>query len=132
VKNEVLRRVKKERNILPTIKRRRRTNWLGHILRRDCLLKHAIEGKIEWKLEVALKRGRWCKQLLDYVKETRGSWKLKRGSTRSHSVENSVWKTLWSCHKAEYGMNGYCVARGTNYEPARRMILCYLRVLPSF
>jgi hypothetical protein len=42
---EVLHRVR-ERNILHTIKRRK-TNWIGHILRRNCLLKHVIEGKLE-------------------------------------------------------------------------------------
>jgi len=34
-----------ERSILQTI-RRRQGNWLGHILRRNCLLKQVIEGKI--------------------------------------------------------------------------------------
>jgi hypothetical protein len=44
VRNEkVLHRVKEERNILHTIKRRK-ANWTGHILRRNCLLKHVIEG----------------------------------------------------------------------------------------
>jgi hypothetical protein len=46
VRNEVLHRVKEERNILHTIKRRK-ANWIGHILRRNCLLKHVIEGKLE-------------------------------------------------------------------------------------
>jgi hypothetical protein len=47
VKNEeVLQRVKEERNILHNIKRRK-ANWIGHILRRNCLLQHVIEGKIE-------------------------------------------------------------------------------------
>jgi hypothetical protein len=43
---EVLQRVKEERNIVHTIKRRK-ANWIGHILRRNCLLKHVIEGKLE-------------------------------------------------------------------------------------
>jgi hypothetical protein len=38
---EVLHRVNDERNIL-TIKRSK-ANWIGHILRRNCLLKHIIE-----------------------------------------------------------------------------------------
>jgi hypothetical protein len=42
---EVLYRVKEERNILHTIKRRK-ANWIGHILRRNCFLNHVIEGKI--------------------------------------------------------------------------------------
>jgi ppGpp synthetase/RelA/SpoT-type nucleotidyltranferase len=48
---EVLHRVKEERNILQKIKRRK-ANWIGHILRRNCLLKHVIEGKLEGRLEV--------------------------------------------------------------------------------
>jgi hypothetical protein len=35
-----------ERNILQATKRRK-VNWMGHILRRNCLLKHVIAGKIE-------------------------------------------------------------------------------------
>jgi hypothetical protein len=46
VKNEeVLHRVKEERNILHTIQRRK-ANWIGHILYRSCLLKHSVKGKI--------------------------------------------------------------------------------------
>ena len=45
VRNEVLRRVKGQRNILHTVNRRK-GNWIGHIWRRNCLLKHVIEGKI--------------------------------------------------------------------------------------
>jgi hypothetical protein len=46
VKNEdVLRRVKKEKNFLHAIKRRK-ANWIGHIQRRNCL-KNVIEGKVE-------------------------------------------------------------------------------------
>jgi hypothetical protein len=45
---EVLQRIKEERNILPeTIQRK--SNWIGHILRMKCLLKHVIQGKIEGK-----------------------------------------------------------------------------------
>jgi hypothetical protein len=47
VKNEdVVHRAKKERNTLHTIKMRK-ANWIGHILHRNCLLKHVIEGKTE-------------------------------------------------------------------------------------
>jgi hypothetical protein len=48
---EVLHRVKEERNILHTIKRRK-ANWIGNILRRNCLLKHVIEGKLEGKIQM--------------------------------------------------------------------------------
>jgi len=48
---ETLQRVKEVRNILQTIKIRK-ANWIGHILRRNCPLKHVIEGKIEARIEV--------------------------------------------------------------------------------
>jgi hypothetical protein len=40
---EVLYEVKQERNIVQTVQRKE-ANWIGHILRRNCLLKHVIEG----------------------------------------------------------------------------------------
>ena len=43
---EVLQRNEGERNILQTIKRRK-ANWVGHVLHRNCLLKHAVEGKVD-------------------------------------------------------------------------------------
>jgi len=42
---EVLHRVKEERNILHKLKRRK-VNWISHILRRGFLLKHIIERKV--------------------------------------------------------------------------------------
>ena len=41
---EVLLRVKEQRNILHEICKRK-ANWIGHILRRNCLLQRVIEGK---------------------------------------------------------------------------------------
>ena len=43
---EVLPRVKEQRNILHEISKRK-ANWIGHILRRNCLLQGVIEGKIK-------------------------------------------------------------------------------------
>jgi hypothetical protein len=43
---EALQRVKEERNILRTIKRRK-ANWIGHILPRNCLQNHVTDGRIE-------------------------------------------------------------------------------------
>jgi hypothetical protein len=65
---EVLHRVKEERNILHTIKRRK-ANWIGHFLRRNCLPKHMIEGKVEGRIGMMGRRGRRRKQLLDDLKE---------------------------------------------------------------
>ena len=60
---EVLHRVKEERNILHTIKRRK-ANWIGHILCRNCLLKHTTEGNREGGIEVTERQGRRRKHLL--------------------------------------------------------------------
>ena len=62
---EVLHRVK-ERNILRTAKSRK-ANWIGHILCRNCLLKHIFEGKIK---ETA-RPGRRHKQQLGKHKDMR-------------------------------------------------------------
>jgi len=43
---EVLLRVKEQRNILHEI-HKRKANWICHILRRSCLLKRVIERKIK-------------------------------------------------------------------------------------
>jgi len=43
---EVFLRVKEQRNILHEI-RKRKANWIGRILRRNCLLQRVIEGKIQ-------------------------------------------------------------------------------------
>jgi hypothetical protein len=44
VRNEVLRRVKEQRNILCEISKRK-ANWTGHILRRNCLLKGLLKER---------------------------------------------------------------------------------------
>ena len=49
VRNEVLQRVKRERNIVHTIKGME-ANWIDHILRGNCFQKHVIEGKIEGRV----------------------------------------------------------------------------------
>jgi len=46
---EVLLRVNEQRNILHEIIKRK-GNWIGHILRRTCLLKQVIEGKIKGEM----------------------------------------------------------------------------------
>jgi hypothetical protein len=55
-------------------------------LRRNCLLKHVIEGKLEGRREMMGWRGRRRKQLLDDLKEKRRYWKLK---------EEALYLTLW-------------------------------------
>jgi len=83
---KVLHKVKEERNILHTMKRRK-ANWIGHTLRENCLLKHVIEGKIKGRLEVMGRRRRRCKQILDDLKETSGKRKL-----RKEALDRTLWK----------------------------------------
>ena len=73
---EVLLRVNEQRNILREI-RKRKANWIGHILRRNCLVKQNIEGKIKGQIEVTRRRGRRRKKLLDDLKDRRGYCQLK-------------------------------------------------------
>ena len=73
-----------------------------HILR----LKHVIEEKKEGRMEMTGRRGRRRKQLSDDLEETKGYCKKERRSTRSHSVENSIWKRLWTFRNTEYAING--------------------------
>jgi hypothetical protein len=68
VRNEdVLLRVKYKRNILHEI-RKRKANWIGHILRRNCLLQRVIEGKIQGVIEVTGRQRRRRRKLLDELK----------------------------------------------------------------
>jgi hypothetical protein len=68
---EVLLRIKEQRNILHEISKRK-ANWIGHILGRNCLLQRVIEVKIEGGIEVRGRRGRRRRKLLDDLKEKRG------------------------------------------------------------
>jgi hypothetical protein len=52
---EILNRVKKDMNILKTITKKK-GNCIGHILCRNFLLKHAVEGKMVGKIEVTRRR----------------------------------------------------------------------------
>jgi hypothetical protein len=46
VRNEVLQRVREERSILHAINKRK-ANWIGHSVRKNCLLQLVIEGNTE-------------------------------------------------------------------------------------
>jgi hypothetical protein len=59
---------------------------MGHILRRNCLINHIIEGKIEGRVEVTRRRERRRNELLDDLKETREYFKFK---------DEALDRTLW-------------------------------------
>jgi len=68
---EVLLRVKEQRNILHEMSKRK-ANWIGHILRGNCLLQRVVERKIKVGIEVTGRRGRRRTKLLDDLQERRG------------------------------------------------------------
>jgi hypothetical protein len=85
---EVLLRVKEQRNILHEISKRK-ANWIGHILRRNCLLRQVIVGKIKGGIEVTGRRGRGRRRLLDDLKERKGY---------SHLKEEALDRTICRVH----------------------------------
>ena len=85
---EVLLRFNEQRNILHEI-RKRKANWIGHILRRNCLLKQVIEGKIKGEMEVTRRQGRRHRKLLDDLKDRRGY---------SHLKDKALDRTMWRNH----------------------------------
>jgi hypothetical protein len=82
---EVLLRVKEQKNILHEI-RKWKANWIGHILRRNCLLQRVTEGKIQGGIEVT---GRRRRKLFDDLRERRGY---------SHLKEEALDHTMWRAH----------------------------------
>jgi hypothetical protein len=84
---EVLLTVKEQRNILHEVSKRK-ANWIGHILCRNCLLQQVIEGKITGGIEVTGIRGRRRRNLLDDLKERRGYSHLKEVG-----VDHCIWRT---------------------------------------
>jgi hypothetical protein len=97
---EVLLRVKVQMNNLHEISKRK-ANWIGHILRRNCLLQRVIEEKIKGGIEVTGRRGRRRRKQMDDLKERRGDSYLK---------EEALDHTMW---RARFGRGFGPVARQT-------------------
>jgi hypothetical protein len=101
VRNEdVLLRVKEQRNILHEI-RKRKAKCIVHILRKNCLLQRVTEGKIQGRIEVTGRQGRRRRTLLDDLKERRGY---------SHMKEEALDRTMW---RASFGRGFGPVVRQT-------------------
>jgi hypothetical protein len=101
VRNEdVLLRVKEQRNILYEI-RKRKAKWIGHILRRNCLLQRVTKGKIQVGIEMTGRQGRRSRKLFDDLKERRGYYHLK---------EEALDRTMW---RARFGRGTGPVVRQT-------------------
>jgi hypothetical protein len=97
---EVLLRVKEQRNILHEI-RKRKANSIDHIFRRNCLLQRVIERKIKGGIEETGRQGRRRRKLLDDLKEKRGYFHLK---------EEALDRTMW---RARFGRGFGPVERQT-------------------
>jgi hypothetical protein len=78
-----------------------KANWIGHILRRNCLLQRVIGENMGGGVEVTEGRGRRRRKLLDDLKERRG-YSFEGGSSGSHYVKSSLWKRLWTSRKTDY------------------------------
>ena len=83
-------RVNEQRNILHEIIKRK-SNWIGHILCKNCLLKQVIEGKIKGQIEVTRSQGRRRKKLLDDIKDRRGYCELK-----GEALDRTVWRNRFA------------------------------------
>jgi hypothetical protein len=64
---------------------------IGHILRRNCLLKQVIEGKIKGQIEVTRRQGRRRKKLLDDLKDRRGYCELKE-----EALDRTMWRNRFA------------------------------------
>jgi hypothetical protein len=93
-------RVKEQRNILHEISKRK-ANWIGHILRRNCILQQVIEVKIKDGIEVTGGRGRRRRKLLDDLNKRR---------EYSHLKEKALDRTMW---RAGFGRGFGLVVRQT-------------------
>jgi hypothetical protein len=107
VRNEVLLRVKEQRNILHEISKRK-ANWIGHILCRNCFLQEVIVGKIKGGIEVTGRRERKRRKLLDNLKERTGY---------SHLKEEAIDCTMWRA-RFERGFGHFLrqTAKGINQQ----------------
>jgi len=83
---EVLLRANEQRNILHEISKWK-ANWIGHILRRNCLLQRVIEGKIKGGIQVTGRRRR-RRKLVDDPKEQKGYCRLK-----AEALDRTMWRT---------------------------------------
>jgi hypothetical protein len=75
--------------------------WIGHILRKNCLLQRVIEGKIQGGIEVTGRQGRRYRRVLDDLKESKGY---------SHLKEEALDRTMW---RARFGRGFGPVVRQT-------------------
>ena len=112
------------------------TNCIGHILRRNCLPKDAIEGKIE----VTERRGRRRKHLLEELEEIKRILWIERGNTLwrtgfgrgygpvvRHTAEGMTYSVNWSVS----ARNIYARARAKHDRTVITQRLAFIVTLPG-
>jgi len=73
-----------ERKEHPTHNHTKEGYWIGHILHRNCVVKHVTEGRMEGKRRLWRK----SKHLLDDLKKEREYWKLKE-----ETLDRILWRS---------------------------------------
>jgi hypothetical protein len=86
MRSEVLLRVKEQRIMLHELSKQK-ANWIGHILRRNCLLQQVIEG-------VKGRKVRRRRKLLDELKEMRGYSHLKEEALDRTTLRGSFGRSF--------------------------------------
>jgi hypothetical protein len=66
---------------------KQKANWIGHILRRKCLLQRIMEGKIQGGIEMTGRRGRRRRKLLDDLKE-----RIRYFHLKEVAVDRAMWR----------------------------------------
>jgi len=111
------------RNILHT-RKWRKTNWIGHILHRNCILKHITE-----KMTVGKRRQR-PKLLQDGLRKGGKKMILEFESTGSLSLKNLLQKRLCACCKTDSVMERSWYAWNI-YFYSRFMQQCFPYISPK-
>jgi hypothetical protein len=92
-----------EEEIILHITKRRKVNSIGHFLPRDCFLTNVNEGKNVWEDEDEGVRNYWM------ILKKEKILAIERGRTRSHCVENLLWKRLWTWRKTQRNEGISCI-----------------------
>jgi hypothetical protein len=119
---EVLLAVKEQRNILHEM-RKRKANWIGHILCRNCLLQQVIEVKVRGGIEVTGRRGIRRSKLLDDLEERKGYTHLKE-----EALDSTVWRAGFG---RGFGPDVRQTAKSMSVSQIPQVTLSNLKVLPQ-
>jgi len=87
---EVLRLVQEQRSLVHVIKQRQ-ANWIGHVLRHDCLLKTVLEGKIDGKRPREEPRRKMPDLLMEQKDKKISYEELKRGAQSRVGWRHRHW-----------------------------------------